>query len=213
MLINRIDKETSGILATSGDETVRGEYERLFRRYEITKAYLTIGNGYLKKNSKGMLINHLKEAKKSSNGFYVRVEHAKSSSSRLAITAYINLFTKHNYHLLLCFPITGRTHQIRVQLANADCSIIGDSKYSKCFQDLCHPNRTMLHSLLFGTHDYMVYCDIPDDFKYVVKALFPEVGYDYNSYIFNALSHENLKWYEDQKKELLVKYNMIRTKA
>ena len=124
-LCNRIDRNTSGIvIAAKNAESLRIINEKIKLR-EIDKYYLTVTVG-APPESRGTLEGWLfKDAVK--NQVYVS-ERQKQGSS-FAATEYKTLDKKDRLTLLECRLLTGRTHQIRAQLSNAGCAILGDGKY------------------------------------------------------------------------------------
>ena len=80
-----------------------------------------------------------------------------------------------SYSLLQVYPITGRTHQIRVHLASISHPIIGDKKYGfKKTPDL-ELDRPFLHSnsIEFSLNNkrYKFEADIPEELKNVLDKL------------------------------------------
>jgi RluA family pseudouridine synthase len=70
-----------------------------------------------------------------------------------AKTSWSVVKTKDNKSLVLCRPETGRTHQIRIHLADLGHPILGDSTYGKRFRSPYRPSRILLHaSKLSFTH-------------------------------------------------------------
>jgi len=61
----------------------------------------------------------------------VQVLPGESPQGKQAITCYKTLETKGDRSLVECQIITGRTHQIRAQLAMLGTPIVGDRKYGK----------------------------------------------------------------------------------
>ena len=125
-LCNRIDRNTSGIvIAAKNAESLRIINEKIKLR-EIDKYYLTVTVG-APKEPKGKLENWLfKDSVKNQ----VFVSERQKPGASLAITEYKTLKVKgDSLSLLECRLLTGRTHQIRAQLAHAGCAILGDGKY------------------------------------------------------------------------------------
>lgn len=124
-LCNRIDRNTGGIvIAAKNAEALRIMNEKI-REHEIGKYYLCAVHG--KPNPKnGRLQNWIfKDASK--NQVYVRKQSCPGAKE--AITEYRTLKTKDGLSLVECRLLTGRTHQIRAQMAANGTPLLGDGKY------------------------------------------------------------------------------------
>ena len=126
-LCNRIDRNTGGIvIAAKNAETLRIINQKNKDR-EIAKYYLCAVIGRPHPQS-GLLENELiKDAIKNT----VYVKNRPEPGSRTAKTEYRVLETKNGLSLLECRLLTGRTHQIRVQMAHAGWPLLGDGKYGR----------------------------------------------------------------------------------
>ena len=126
-LCNRIDRNTGGIvIAAKTAEALRIMDEKV-RLREIEKTYLCAVLGKPSPPS-GTLEGYLfKDAKK--NQVYVYDE--PRPGARTAVTEYTTLASRNGLSLVECRLITGRTHQIRAQLAHAGCPLLGDGKYGR----------------------------------------------------------------------------------
>ena len=126
-LCNRIDRNTGGIvIAAKNAEALRILNEKI-RDREIEKYYLCAVYGRPKPDN-GQLKNELfKDAVK--NQVYVKSK--PEPSSRSAVTEYQVLMTRAGLSLVECRLLTGRTHQIRVQMAYAGWPLLGDGKYGR----------------------------------------------------------------------------------
>ncbi len=124
-LCNRIDRNTQGlVIAAKTAEALRILDEKICLR-EIDKFYLAAVHGRMEPPD-GELTGYLfKDAAK--NRVYVRP--APQPGARLAVTRYRTLQYKGGLSLLECALLTGRTHQIRAQLAAAGHPLLGDGKY------------------------------------------------------------------------------------
>ncbi len=124
-LCNRIDRNTGGIvIAAKNAEALRVMNEKIKTR-EVDKYYLCVARGR-PRPPEGRLEGYLfKDAKK--NQVYVRSK--PEPGAKTAVTEYRTLSTCDGLSLLECHLLTGRTHQIRAQLAAAGCPLLGDGKY------------------------------------------------------------------------------------
>lgn len=124
-LCNRIDRNTGGIvIAAKNAETLRIINEKI-RDREIEKYYLCAVRGR-PEPKEGTLENYLfKDAVKNQ----VYVKKAPEPGAKTAVTYYKTLATKGALSLVECRLGTGRTHQIRVQMAHAGWPLLGDGKY------------------------------------------------------------------------------------
>ena len=126
-LCNRIDRNTGGIvIAAKNAETLRVMNQKI-RDREVEKSYLCIALGTLSP-AEGKLEGFLlkDEAKKQ-----VSVHKRPVEGGRTAVTLYRTLAKKGGLSLVECRLITGRTHQIRAQLAAAGHPLLGDGKYGR----------------------------------------------------------------------------------
>lgn len=165
--LHRLDKETSGVLLTSDDDA----YYNLFRKRKIEKVYLAIVEG--KPNEMSGVIDMPIGIKKRYEGH--KVMHV-CADGKLAETKYRVIKQKGGLAVLMLFPTTGRTHQIRVHLKAIGLPILGDFDYNKSFSVVTP--RMLLHA-------YQVKFVHPHKKKKVmIEAPLPE---DMFPYIF---SHE-----------------------
>ena len=134
-IVHRLDRETSGIVVFAKSEDIKN---KLQNNWEQTKrGYLAIVEGH-PKNKKATLKSYLVETK--TLDVYSTKDPKKG---KLAITEYEVLKEHKNYSLLKINIKTGRKNQIRVQLSDINCPIIGDKKYPSKTNPL---KRLALHS-------------------------------------------------------------------
>lgn len=124
-LCNRIDRNTGGIvIAAKNAESLRILNEKI-RDREIEKYYLCAVQGR-PKPPVGRLENFLfKDAGKNQ----VFVKNRPEPGAKTAVTEYRVLAAKGALSLVECRLLTGRTHQIRAQMAHAGWPLLGDGKY------------------------------------------------------------------------------------
>ncbi len=124
-LCNRIDRNTGGIvIAAKNAEALRIINEKIKER-EIEKYYLCVVRGR-PKPAEGQLRGYIfKDAAK--NRVYVR--RKPEPGAKEALTHYRTLASQGGLSLVECRLGTGRTHQIRAQMAAAGTPLLGDGKY------------------------------------------------------------------------------------
>ena len=152
-LCNRIDRNTGGIvIAAKNAETLRIINEKI-RAHELEKSYLCITVGRPKRPEgkiEGFLLKD--EAKKE-----VRFFHKPVPGGKTAVTLYRTLESRGGLSLVECRLLTGRTHQIRVSMAEIGCPLLGDGKYGKGdVNRRYHETRQALYS-------YKLRFDFPTD--------------------------------------------------
>ena len=123
--VNRIDKATSGLIIGAKSLVVARELAEDIRNREIEKKYYILVNGRVREKE-----FKIKSWLKKVEDRVIEVEEfqegAKESTSSFKVVEYGK-----NCTLLEGTLGSGRTHQLRVQLANRGNYIIGDNKYGK----------------------------------------------------------------------------------
>ena len=126
-LCNRIDRNTGGIvMAAKNAETLRVLNQKI-RDREIDKYYLAVVHGKLSPPA-GRLEGYLL---KDEDRAQVKVFARPVPGGRSAATIYKTLKTAGGLSLVECRLLTGRTHQIRVSMAEIGCPLLGDGKYGR----------------------------------------------------------------------------------
>ncbi len=134
--VNRLDKDTSGIVIFAKNEYIQECLSRQMRENTFSKYYIALVSGFLKE--KNGCIN-LPIARKENS----IIERTVSKSGDSAITEYCVIKEFGNYSLLYITLKTGRTHQIRVHTSHIGHAIIGDSLYGSTSSLI---NRQALHA-------------------------------------------------------------------
>ena len=124
-LCNRIDRNTGGIvIAAKNAETLRIINDKI-RDHELRKSYLCVTIGR-PKPAEGKVEGFLLKDEKKKEVFFYR---KPVPGGKKAITFYKTLETRGQLSLVECELLTGRTHQIRVSMAELGHPLLGDGKY------------------------------------------------------------------------------------
>lgn len=140
-LIHRLDKETSGVVLVAKNEKTLEQMIELFRKKKVQKEYLALVDG-LVRDKKKTITSKLAAR----HHFQGQTLYGSSPTGQEAITEWELLGVGTKSSLLLCKPITGRTHQLRVHLKESGHPIVGDYQYTKIFQCPCQAKRHLLHA-------------------------------------------------------------------
>jgi 23S rRNA pseudouridine1911/1915/1917 synthase len=122
-IVHRLDKDTSGVVLVAKSDLSHRRLASQFARRTVSKTYLSAASG-LFRSPEGVwdmaIGRDRKERKKIS---------PRTSKPRSAVTRWRLLRSLEGASLLKLFPETGRTHQIRVHLAENRHPILGDPIY------------------------------------------------------------------------------------
>ncbi|HLJ10296.1 MAG TPA: RluA family pseudouridine synthase [Planctomycetaceae bacterium] len=124
-VVHRLDRPVSGVVLFARTSKAAGRLAEQFRKATVRKVYRAIVEGHLTEPS-GEFADWLLKNEETN---VVRVVAAGTPSSRLAQLRFRRLESSGSVSLLEVTPTTGRSHQIRVQLASRGHPIYGDRKY------------------------------------------------------------------------------------
>ncbi|MDW7728547.1 MAG: RluA family pseudouridine synthase [Bacillota bacterium] len=121
-IVHRLDKDTSGLLIVAKNDTAHNSLSDQLKDRTLRREYIALVCGRVK-SARGKIEapigRHPKDRKKM----------AVVSGGREAVTRYRVIRNYDNYSLLRLKLETGRTHQIRVHMANLGYPVVGDPIY------------------------------------------------------------------------------------
>jgi 23S rRNA pseudouridine955/2504/2580 synthase len=121
--VNRIDRDTSGLVVGAGSPVVLRNLAALFREHRVKKYYLAMVEGRVEKDSFSHVSYLVREDE--------RVRESNSGRGKEARSNFTVVQRFSDRTLLEARLLTGRTHQLRVQLAGLGHPIIGDARYGR----------------------------------------------------------------------------------
>ena len=118
-IVNRIDKETSGLVIFVKHEKLKNKLQDNWNEIVTKRGYIAVVSGFM---TSGVIDNYLYEDK---NTFV----HSTKVGGKRAITEYKSIKNNSKYTLLDINLKTGRKNQIRVHFSEMGNPIVGDKKY------------------------------------------------------------------------------------
>ncbi len=157
-LIHRLDQPVEGLFLVARTEQAAAELGRQVREHvHMEKWYQTLVCGKPPRKE-GVLVDYLRKEDRANMS---KVVPAGTKGAKKCELSYEVLREENGTCLLKIRLLTGRHHQIRVQLAHAGCPIVGDRKYGKAEGGpfcLCACELQFLHPV---TREKMRFCAEP----------------------------------------------------
>ncbi|MCL2368687.1 MAG: RluA family pseudouridine synthase [Oscillospiraceae bacterium] len=133
-LCNRLDRNTGGLVIAAKNAEALRAMNALIRERQVDKYYLLAVHGR-PEPPEGRLAGYLTKDGKTNR---VTISPTETGNAKAAVLEYRTLESKGSCSLVECKLITGRTHQVRVQMAAIGCPLLGDRKYGGRGDDLPH---------------------------------------------------------------------------
>ena len=135
--VHRLDQDTSGLLVLAKSPKIQAELRRQFEQREVEKHYEAMLEGEMPEGQEGEIRLPLRPDVDNRPRQVVDMENGKSALTRYKVIGNVD----GHAHLMLT-PHTGRTHQLRVHMAEGlGNPILGDRLYGKQ-----SAGRLMLHA-------------------------------------------------------------------
>jgi 23S rRNA pseudouridine1911/1915/1917 synthase len=124
-LVHRLDRPVSGVVLFARTSKAAARLSDQFRRGTVTKTYQTVVEGRPPRAEAELVDWLLKDEARN----IVRRVPAGTRDAKESVLRYRVLRSLGSLTLVEITPVTGRSHQIRVQLAGIGTPIYGDVKY------------------------------------------------------------------------------------
>lgn len=154
-LLHRLDRETSGVLLLSKDDTFTQDAIDAFRQRKVTKEYIAWVEGVVFEE---ITIDKPISTHKHNNKAYSKIDAKKGKP---AITVVKPLEIQGKKSKIDISIDTGRTHQIRVHLSSIDHPVVGDEFYGS----KTNTKRILLHAKKIEILGYTLEAPEPADIQ------------------------------------------------
>ncbi len=128
-LVHRLDRPTGGIMVFARNSKSASRLSLQIKEHLFEKRYLAICEGSFREKI-GTFKNYIKKDEKTN---LVKLVPISEQGAKYAELEYKVLDERDGLSLVEVKIITGRSHQIRVQLANLKHPLVGDKKYGSKF--------------------------------------------------------------------------------
>ena len=180
--VNRLDRETSGIVLVAKDRLAASEYSALMCDGRIHKSYIAILNGTPEKE--GTIDAPIR--RKPGSTMLRETCSADDEGAKPAVTRYrlLAVSPDRKVSMVLAEPVTGRTHQIRVHFASIGCPLVGDGLYgtAESFPTDAdgmisrHAPHAVRLDVCRGSSPLVIDSSLPADMARLAGAFFPDVS-------------------------------------
>jgi 23S rRNA pseudouridine1911/1915/1917 synthase len=127
-VINRIDRPVGGLVLFALTKEAAGKISKRLTTDSFKKYYRAITTGVFQQNE-GKITDYLTKT----NNNYSKVTNEEDKEGKRAVLKYEVIASLESLNLVQIELLTGRHHQIRVQMANNNTGLWGDTKYNPDF--------------------------------------------------------------------------------
>ncbi len=144
--LGRLDRNTSGVVVAAKTRAAAGYLSRALQQGLVRKRYMAIVEGEMPIDGDEHRLSApmYRPDEVGIRRAVAPVDEVDALHAVEAITRYRVLATGNGVSLVLCEPLTGRTHQLRVHLAHLGYPILGDDLYGTASVRI---GRQALHAL------------------------------------------------------------------
>lgn len=171
-LVHRLDRDTSGVIVLAKTPPAHGKLSRQFSNRHAKKTYIALVNGNMPVEE-GLIESHLARHPGKRQRFAVSSSRGRFASTRFKVKEHFGDLAT----LVELYPLTGRTHQIRVHLSSYGHPVLGDHVYGVSEKKFSYIKRHLLHAARLEishpeTGKTMVFeAPIPADFQSALKFI------------------------------------------
>ena len=122
-IVHRLDKDTSGVIIVAKNDKSHLDLSNQIKNHTVKKTYVALVRGVIKENNATIDMPIGRSEKE-------RKKIADKRKGKNAITNFTVLKRYKNYTYIELIIETGRTHQIRVHMAEIGHPVVGDAVYS-----------------------------------------------------------------------------------
>lgn len=124
-VVHRLDRPVGGVVVFAKTSKALTRLNEMFRNGDVHKTYWAITRGVPPK-PEDTLTHYITTVERNNKSYASLAPKAGAKEARLV---YRHIASGEHYNLLEVNLLTGRKHQIRVQLSSIGCPIKGDLKY------------------------------------------------------------------------------------
>lgn len=139
-IVHRLDQPVEGVMVFAKTPSAAAHLSRQVTDGRMKKYYLALLCGKPPKKSDALVDYLVKDGRTNTSSV---VEKGRADAKRAELH-YRVLWEQETGTLAEIHLITGRHHQIRVQMAHAGCPLYGDTKYNPAFRNVTEHVQTAL---------------------------------------------------------------------
>ncbi len=162
-IVHRLDRLTSGVLIAAKNRAALAWLQKQFSVRKVKKTYFAVVSGTLEQKE-AIIDMPIERNPKNPKTFRV------GSMGKPAVTKYKVAAEDHNKTLVQLTPETGRTHQLRVHLAQLGHPIVGDPFYGEVAADRMYLHAESLEITLPSRQRKTFVAPLPDSFRAILNS-------------------------------------------
>lgn len=122
-IVHRLDKDTSGVLVLAKTKSIATELQAQFKARAVKKQYVAAVYGRMSIENGEVQLGIARDPRQ-------RTRFTIAEDGKNAHTIYRTMAVFDTYSMVQLFPVTGRTHQLRVHLRALGHPVVGDKRYA-----------------------------------------------------------------------------------